>query len=151
MRYLVLGHLEVHGADGPIALGSPKERRLLAVLVSQRGKVVSADELVDAIWDGLPPRSAAKTLQGYVVHLRQALETGGAAPESPIVTRPAGYELTAPVSDVDADLFRDLTNKGRRAAQQRDFGTARVLLREALGLWRGAAYADFPLVSRPSA
>jgi DNA-binding SARP family transcriptional activator len=60
---MVLGPLEVHGDNGSLDLGSPKERRLLAMLVASRGEVVSADVLVEGIWDGRPPRTAAKTLQ----------------------------------------------------------------------------------------
>jgi len=97
VRYLVLGPLEVHGDSGLIALGSPKERRLLAVLLSRRGEVASADALIDAIWDGTPLRSAAKTLQGYVVHLRHALEGSGTSPHVPsgLSMRRIGPRLTS--------------------------------------------------------
>ena len=65
------------------------------MLISRSSEVVSAEALIDAIWDGTPPRSAAKTLQGYVVHLRHALQAGGAGPRTPIVTRRGGYAETA--------------------------------------------------------
>ncbi len=72
-RFRVLGPLEVVDADGPVALGPPKQRRLLAALIARLGEPVSVDALVDAVWEEGPPRSAVKTLQGYVVHLRQAM------------------------------------------------------------------------------
>ena len=43
---------------------------------------------MDALWDGDPPRTAAKTLQNYVLRLRRR---GWAAPA--IATRPPGYAL----------------------------------------------------------
>ena len=73
LRFCVLGPLQVLDGDFPIVLGPPKQRRLMAVLIAHVGRPVSADALVDAVWEEGPPRSAAKTLQGYVVHLRQAI------------------------------------------------------------------------------
>ena len=141
MRFLVLGPLEVHGDNGALALGSPKERRLLAMLVASRGEVVSADLLIDGVWDGRPPRSAAKTLQGYVVHLRRVLEAGDAS--KPLRTQCFGYALDVPPEAVDADRFRDVVGAGRRAAEARDWDRAAALLKQALGLWRGRPYAQF--------
>ena len=55
MRYRILGPLQVEDADGPVAVGGPKPRTLLAVLLLARGEVVPADRLVAALWRDDPP------------------------------------------------------------------------------------------------
>jgi DNA-binding SARP family transcriptional activator len=145
-RFCVLGTLEVIGAHAVVPLGSPKQRRLLAALISRVGEPVSVDALVDAVWEGAAPRSAGKTLQGYVVHLRQALaETvDSSARRATIVTAPGGYRLDADHPDaVDAVRFTSLLNRGRQAAAVGDWTSARVFVAEGLALWRGPAYAEF--------
>jgi DNA-binding SARP family transcriptional activator len=86
----LLGPVEVAGRDGTVSAIGPKERCLLAVLGVNAGAVVAEDQLVDALWDGAPPRIAAKTLQNYVLRLRRRLD--GCSGTS-IVTRPPGYLL----------------------------------------------------------
>ena len=134
----VLGPVEVVGPDGEVQLGGPKERCLLAVLAVHHGEVVAEDCLVDALWDGMPPRTAAKTLQNYVMRVRRRLEgVGGAA----IMTRPPGYVLDGSLTDVR--LVETLVAEGRRSAGRGDHGTAIARFDEALGLWRGATLAEF--------
>jgi DNA-binding SARP family transcriptional activator len=145
VRFCVLGTLEMTGADGVIALGSPKQRRLMAALISRAGEPVSVDTLVHAVWEDAAPRSAAKTLQGYVVHLRQALaqsaDTSGR--RATIVTALGGYLLDADPDAVDAVRFTLLLNRSRQAAAVQDWTSARVFVAEGLALWRGPAYAEF--------
>jgi DNA-binding SARP family transcriptional activator len=145
VRFCVLGTLEVAGADGPVLLGSPKQRRLMAALISRVGEPVSAAALVDAVWEEGAPRSAAKTLQGYVVHLRRALAASvdRSGQRAAIVTAPGGYRLDADPEAVDAVRFSLLLNRGRQAAAVQDWASARVFVAEGLALWRGAAYAEF--------
>jgi DNA-binding SARP family transcriptional activator len=144
LRFCVLGPLQVLD-DDPIVLGPPKQRRLMAVLIAHAGKRVSADTLVDAVWEGRPPRSAAKTLQGYVVHLRQAIAapSGGLGDGTSIVTVPGGYRLDAAPEAVDAVRFSSLLSRSRWAVATQDWTAARVFITEARSLWRGPAYAEF--------
>ncbi len=53
--------------------------------------------------------------------------------------RPAGYQLHTSADDVDAGRFTALVG---RARAHDDPGARSALLREALELWRGAAFAD---------
>jgi hypothetical protein len=46
----MLGPLEVVEHDRSVAVGAPKVRALLVVLLSHRGEVVSIDRLIDAPW-----------------------------------------------------------------------------------------------------
>ena len=76
MKFRVLGSLEVVDQDGPLALGAPKQRALLAVLLLHRGERVSTERLIDEIWGERPPVSANKIVQGYVSSLRRVLGDG---------------------------------------------------------------------------
>jgi DNA-binding SARP family transcriptional activator len=62
----VLGPLEVHLGSVLVDLGPPKQRALFVALLLRRGHVVSVDSLVELLWDGRPPRTAAHSLQFYV-------------------------------------------------------------------------------------
>lgn len=74
VRFGVLGPLEVSGGDGPLPLGGPKQRTLLAHLDLNANQVVPADRLVDAVWGEDLPEDPRATLQVYVSRLRSALE-----------------------------------------------------------------------------
>ena len=87
IEFRVLGSLEVVDGDRALALGAPKQRALLAVLVVHRGEPVSRDRLIDEIWGERPPASAHKIVQRYVSNLRKVL--GGRF----LVSRGRGYSL----------------------------------------------------------
>jgi len=138
VEFRILGLLEVVDGDEAVEVRGAKQRALLAMLVLHANRVVSAENLVDALWGEDPPPSAANTLQGYVSHLRRAL---GARY---IVTRPPGYVLDADPSAIDALCFARLATDGRRALDDGDGARALASLDAALSLWRGSALADFP-------
>ncbi|MGZ6638457.1 MAG: BTAD domain-containing putative transcriptional regulator [Solirubrobacteraceae bacterium] len=137
IEFRVLGSLEVVGDDGPLALGAPKQRALLAVLLLHRGEAVSSDRLIDEIWGEQPPASANKIVQGYVSNLRKALGDGL------LVTERGGYALRVEPGQLDVDRFETLVSQGRDELEQGDALTAAAVLREALSVWRGPALADF--------
>ncbi len=105
---------------------------MLATLVLGGGDVVSADRLIDALWGDAPPRSAAKTLQNYVLKLRKAL-----GPDA-IETQAPGYRLVVDGQGIDARRFDALLRSAGedRAAGRPDEAAAQV--RAALALWRGS-------------
>ena len=140
----VLGALEAEVAGARPDLGGPLQRAVLALLLTERGTVVSIDRMIDQLWRGHPPPRAIASLQSYVSNLRRVLEPGRAhrAPATVLVSKPPGYALLLPANAVDAWRFESLLEAALRAAA-RDPGRARGLLADALGLWRGAAYAEF--------
>lgn len=140
MKFAVLGPLEVLRGSAAVSIGSPKERRLLAALALNHGRVVSVDYLIDAVWDGAAPTSAAKTLQGYVVHLRHALGSEG---ESLISTVAPGYRLDITDDDLDSARFESLIAAARTALGRSDAATALEHFEEALALWRADPYYEF--------
>lgn len=120
-----------------MVIGAPKVRALLAVLLLHRGEVVSTDRLIDALWGARASPTAARTLQVYVSNLRKALGDGL------LVTQGRGYLLHIEPGQLDVDRFEALVAQGRVALEHGDALTAASVLREALGVWRGPALADF--------
>ncbi|GAA3133671.1 BTAD domain-containing putative transcriptional regulator [Streptosporangium carneum] len=136
MRFGILGTTRVWNDDGSeVPLGGPARRALLALLLAEPGEAVTADRLVDDLYDARD--GAAHALQSQVSRLRRILE-GGAAIES----APSGYRLAVDPGNVDADRFERLSEEGRRLLRSGDSERASALLREALALWRGPALAD---------
>ena len=137
LQFRILGPLEVMERDAPLSLGGAKQRAVLAILLLHRGEAISSERLIEELWGERPPATAAKTLQGYVFHLRRALGDGL------LHTRRAGYELELAPGQLDADEFERLAAEGRAALSGGDPAAAARCLRDALGLWRGPPLADF--------
>jgi len=138
MHVGILGPIEVADEQGrQLALGGHKQRSVLAILLLHRGEVVSTERLVDELWRERAPARAIKTVQVYVSNLRKVLGDGV------LVTRAGGYAVPSERLDLDADRFEALAAGARRALTDDEPGCAEELLREALGLWRGPALADF--------
>ena len=132
----LLGPIQADRDGVPVALGGPKPRALLAVLALEPGRVVSVDRLVEALWPGEPPDTAAHAVQVYVSQLRKAL--------GPVIaTRAPGYELELVPDRVDVHRFVRLTQEGKAALEGGDPPAAEGALRDGLALWRGPALADF--------
>ncbi|HEY5989242.1 MAG TPA: BTAD domain-containing putative transcriptional regulator [Streptosporangiaceae bacterium] len=134
--------MQANGAA--LTIRGAKERLLLALLVSRANSVVPVAEIIDSLWEASPPRSAVKSVQVYVARLRQALESSQSGARASVMTRQGfGYMLRVRPEEVDALLFADLVARGQRAAGTGAHDLAARLFREALGMWRGAPYADF--------
>jgi DNA-binding SARP family transcriptional activator len=133
MEFRILGPLEVEDNGRPVALGGPKQRTLLALLLLTPDRAVSVDRLADAMWAGEPPAAAANALQYHVSRLRKRLGDGAA-----IVTREPGYLIRLDPGQLDLLRFERLLAEADGAEP----GRASRLLGEALGLWRGEPLAD---------
>jgi DNA-binding SARP family transcriptional activator/tetratricopeptide (TPR) repeat protein len=138
----MLGSLEVTVEGAPVDLGGRQQRAVLALLVSARGQVVSVDRVIDQLWSGEPPASSHASLQTYVSRLRRLLEPGRGARDVAmvLVSAPPGYAIRLDDAAVDAWHFESVV---RSAEQEREPGDRLVLLRHALALWRGPAWAEF--------
>jgi len=136
LEFRILGPLEVLDEGRRIALGGPRQRAVLAILLLHRGDIVSVDRLIDLMWGEAAPATAIKTLQVYVSHLRRALGAGV------VVTANGGYSLAVDADRVDALRFERLVREGRGALSAGEPERAAELLRSALGLWRGPVLGD---------
>src|SRR4051794_14487777 len=134
MEFRVLGPVEAVDGGRPVALGGPQQRRLLGVLLADADHVVPVGRLVDAVWsDEEPPGMALRTTRSYVSRLRAALGDGY------IVTREPGYMIEPGEATFDKSSFQELVAEARGAAPTE----ALRCYDDALGLWRGAAFAEF--------
>jgi DNA-binding SARP family transcriptional activator len=143
--FAVLGPLMVQSVRGPVSVGGLKEQTLLAVLLSQANQVVSSADLIEGIWGERLPRTAGKTLQGYVLRLRQALEPdrGKGAPPAVLVRTGTGYRLRAPPDRLDAARFEQLLRRASRERAAGDWAGSAASLRTGIALWRGEPYAQY--------
>ena len=132
MDFRLLGPLEVVDGDRPVALGSARQRALLAVLLLHANEVVSTDRLLDKLWGQRPPPTAGKIVQVYVSRLRKQIG------HDRLLTRSPGYLLRVERSELDLDRYERLV----REAANADPASAARKLRQALALWRGAPLAD---------
>jgi len=132
----ILGTTRVIGTDGgEVALGGPRRKALLALLLLDAGRLVTVERLVDGLYGEEPPAGVGNAVQSQVSRLRQVLPV-------PIEGHPVGYRLAVDPGEVDAHRFQRVAARGRDALAAGDAAGAAGLLREALGLWRGPALAD---------
>jgi DNA-binding SARP family transcriptional activator len=137
MEFRILGPLEVWNEGGEVALGGPKPRALLAVLLVHPNEVVPADRLIDELWGEDSPERAAAALRVNVSRLRKAL------PEDVLTTRSPGYIVRVEPDELDLHRFERLVDEGRSLLARGLAADASKRVREALLLWRGPALADF--------
>src|SRR5262245_40821440 len=134
LRFVVLGQLEVVAGGRPMPVGGPRPRALLAVLLVEAGRVVSRRRLIDELWGDDPPPTGVAALPVHLASLRNVV---GAV----LRTTGNGYLLDVAPGQVDGARFEDLL---QRAGQAGDPAARSGLLRDALALWRGEAFANVP-------
>jgi DNA-binding SARP family transcriptional activator len=145
MKFEVLGPVRGWVGRSELELGSPQQRAVLAMLLLVRGRQVPLDSLIDGLWEGEVPRSAAGTVRTYVSRLRRLLDTGeGGQAGCEIASAGDGYALRLGSAALDLDQFEGWLRDARRAWQCHDGARAGTLMRSALGLWRGAALSGVP-------
>ncbi|GAA3486453.1 AfsR/SARP family transcriptional regulator [Streptomyces cremeus] len=144
MEFQVLGTLEACEDGVPVPLRGMRRQRLLALLLLHANRVVPLRVLVEELWED-PPHSARQQVHNAVRDLRRAL---AGASDVALVTVDAGYRLQVPADAVDAHRFTDRVRAADAADREGRTGEAVRLLQDAVGLWRGEAWAgiDCPSV-----
>ena len=140
----VLGPLEVRVGGTSLPLGGRKQRVVLAMLVLEANRMVTADRIVDAVWGDAAADRSTGTLHVYLSNLRRALEPAAAAlgVKDLIATQRPGYVLQADPALVDLSRFEAAVTEARRAAERGDHATASARFHDAVGLWRGTPLGD---------
>ncbi|KAA0098013.1 AAA family ATPase [Mycolicibacterium sp. P1-18] len=142
----MLGPLRVarEESEAWVDVGPPKQRAVLAALLLARGRVVSVDRLVDAVWGDDVPGSATASLQAYVSNLRRALRDGASTGRvaSPIVRQSPGYYLAVGPDDVDLTVFTSAVGRAAAAVEAHDWNVALEQSDTAMSLWRGPFLED---------
>jgi SARP family transcriptional regulator, regulator of embCAB operon len=142
-----LGPLSVCVNGRDVTPTAAKQRRILALLVLNAGRLVTTQTLAEELWGDDPPATSAATLQTYVLQLRKRLRAAASArcdASRLISTHHGGYLLQAAGCQTDITDFDRFARPGRAAAKSGDYRTAADLLSSALGIWRGPAFADVP-------
>jgi DNA-binding SARP family transcriptional activator len=142
-EFRILGPLEAREDGRALAIGTGKQRALLALLLLDAGDVVSTDRLIDALWGERPPASALNSVHVYVSQLRKVLG------EECLITSGHGYLLTLDPEQVDLGRFERLLGEGRELLAEGEAKRASNVLQAGLALWRGPPLAD--LASEPFA
>jgi DNA-binding SARP family transcriptional activator/pimeloyl-ACP methyl ester carboxylesterase len=134
----MFGSLELDVAGRRLGVrdfGGLKPKRLLELLLIERGRPVSKDRLADQLWGEHLPRRVAATIETYVSVLRRHL------PPRLIVTEHGGYRLPTELVSLDTDRFDALL---RRAAGAGDLVARRAALETAVALGEPELLSDEP-------
>ena len=76
LEYRLLGPVEVRIGSEPVALNG-KQRSLLAVLLLEARRVMTAAQLAAAVWGDPPPLAHQARIRSLVSELRRALAPAG--------------------------------------------------------------------------
>lgn len=135
MDFRLLGPMIAVSHGRPVAIGRRQERRLLALLLLEAGRLVTIDRIADLLWSGAPPPSARAAVHTYVGRLRAALRAHGVK----IVTHGKSYLAEVDPAAVDVHRFTALIARGQRIDTPAERA---AVLAEAMQLWRGPLLAD---------
>jgi DNA-binding SARP family transcriptional activator len=138
----VLGTLEMRVGGTSIALGTPKQRAVLAVLVLRRNGTVGMDTLIEAAWEHSPPAGARATMHSYISNVRRLLADAGVDPQAMLANVAHGYRLTVSDDNCDVGRFTAEKDAGLDAAAAGHFQDASQHLSAALAQWRGPVLDD---------
>ncbi|WUW24026.1 tetratricopeptide repeat protein [Streptomyces sp. NBC_01463] len=138
IAFRLLGPLDVRFGGSSLALGGPRQRTVLTMLLLAPGRVVSVDSLIDTVWPNGAPATARNQIAICVAALRKVLRaaTGGS---DLIVTAHPGYTLIARAHRIDVVDFEERVGRAREAARGGQTAEACDIFAEALSLWRGRA------------
>jgi DNA-binding SARP family transcriptional activator len=146
LRFTLLGPVRVWRGDRELTLGPPQRKAVLATLLLRADQVVTASELVDAVWGESAPASVHGVVQTHVSMLRNVLEPDRPRRGQANVLRSVGngYSLAVGGASYDLSEFEQTLELARR---QREEGNARDAVEwyaKALGLWRGEPLSSIP-------
>lgn len=135
---------------GPMELGPPQRRAVLALLLLADGKTVSVATLRERIWANTPPASAPAAIQVHVHHLRRILTplTSDESGCPRLLTHPGtpspqvSYELDIGPGSTDLTSFRRHLDEGEQAFNRGDLTSALRSFDAALSRWRGQPFPE---------
>ena len=140
LSFGALGPLEVRAGAHVVDLGPPLRRALLGLLLRAAPHPVTVERLIDELWSADPPRDPVRNLQVHVSALRKVLAPGGG--EAPLETVGKAYRLAVAPDQVDLARFGSAYERAKAAFAAGDLVAVAAATEEALGLWRGEAWAD---------
>lgn len=141
----VIGRVALVAPDGRPGPSAPQQRLLISLLAAQRGRTVSVDSLLSAMWGDNAPPSASGALHALVAKWRAALEPTRSPRTRTTILRTAGggYRLELDDHRIDEGRFRQLVARGRTTLAKGDPFAARPTLTAALAKWQGPPFGEF--------
>lgn len=133
MEFSLLGPVELVADGLPVPIGPPQRRAVAAALLVDANRPVSAETLIDRVWDDAPPPEVRGALHSHIARIRTVLARAGGS--ATLSRRSGGYVLETDQDHIDLFRFLDLLERARTAGL-RD-GDRAALLHDALALWRG--------------
>ncbi len=146
----VLGGFEARRGGTALSIDSFARRRavtLLKILVTNYGKTVVRDELVELLWPSETPKDGAQLLKIVVHYLRRGLgeAENGKTEGSFISTEPNGYSFnTSAPHAIDAIEFDAWAEEGFHYERRGRWREALVALQAAADLYAGDYLQDEP-------
>lgn len=131
MKLNVLGPVTVSSGPETLNTGGPKQRTVLAMLISRAGQPLTVEAISLAVYGEDPPAKPRRAIQTYVSSLRSVLG-------DMIVKDGNSWSLVVDRTALDATRFEDMYD----SARDLDPVSAAEVWREALSLWRGHPYSD---------
>lgn len=135
MYFQLLGTLKVQRDGSRVDLGGLRQQRLLVTLLLDANRVVSADRLIEAMWEGEPPATARRQLHNAVASIRRSF----ASAKYVIVKDGPGYRIQVDPQDIDVHRFTTMIAGAATAAAGGRTTAAIELLEGGLDLWEGPA------------
>jgi hypothetical protein len=123
LEFRVLGPVQAVRDGRELALGGPRRRAVLALLLVAGGRVVPAERLADELWQGSTPPGAAGTLRSHRVVLA-ADATGSRNPADRVAAIDRARQHGAEIVTSEMVLFEWL-----RDAQHPNFREVQKLLK----------------------
>ena len=108
VRIDLLGPLRLTVDGQPVEVPGPRRQAVLALLAMAQGRVVSTDELLDAVWPDEMPDSGRRALHSHVSRLRRHL--GPAGPRFERVG--TGYRLGLSADELNVAQMRRMAAGG---------------------------------------
>ena len=135
---------------------SSKARQLFQLLLTERGRMLPRDRVLESLWPEMEPDAATNNLRVTINRLAKALEPDrpDGAPPAYLVQQSETYGFnTASDYQLDAAEFADAVAEGQRAARLGQRAAAVAAFRTAIQLYGGPylpdnLYEDWTVVER---
>ncbi|WP_326596546.1 AfsR/SARP family transcriptional regulator [Streptomyces brevispora] len=133
LRFNILGPIEGWSNGTRLRLGGIIQKRVLATLLMEPGKVLPISRLIEAAWEEEPPPTAPHQVRKAVADLRRRIPGGARV----LLTDGPGYRVADERCEIDLSEFGLLIRKSKQTASEGRTAEAAEMLRGALALWRG--------------
>jgi DNA-binding SARP family transcriptional activator len=147
LQIVTLGRFQVEGPNGPINGDWLDQRpgQLLKYLVGERRRVVTNDQIAEALWPEAAPSEGRNRLRHYVHALREKLEPDREHRSAAfVVSRRGAYCFDTNGVWIDADEFERETRAGLASIEQELLEPASAHLVSAMRLYQGSFLAGDP-------